>query len=518
MDGVSLSASPGTRVGLIGENGAGKSTLLRLLAGLEEPDRGVVARPADVGFLHQELPYPGHVTVGEVVREALVELHEAGQRLERLAARLAEDPDDEAALAAYGELLQWATDHDLWDADRRADLVLAGLGLASAGRDRPVGTLSGGERCRLGLAALLIRQPRALLLDEPTNHLDDEALAFLESHVTQLPGVVVVASHDRTLLDAVCTEIIDLDPSPHGVIRYGGSYSDYVRAKAVLRRRWEEQYAAEQERLAELRVAVRTTATRVAHNRAPRDRNKMAHGRHGDRVEAQVSRRVRDARRRLAELERRQVRKPSPLLRFAGSLTAEAPPDALAVSVRGVHVPGRLRVEHLDVPAKGRLLVEGPNGAGKSSLLAVLAGRLVPAEGSVWRRRRLRVGLLEQDVTFRDPHRSARQVYADAAGPQAVPLVELGLLAPRDVDRPVGVLSVGQRRRLALAVLLAQPPHLLLLDEPTNHLSLSLAEELEAALGRAPGAVVVASHDRWLRRRWPGERLTLTTGGRIGRP
>ena len=127
-------------------------------------------------------------------------------------------------------------------------------------------------------------------------------------------------------------------------------------------------------------------------------------------------------------------------------------------------------------------------------------------------------GLAEQDVTFRDPHRSARQVYADAAGPQAVPLVELGLLAPRDVDRPVEVLGVGQRRRLALAVLLAQPPHLLLLDEPTNHLSLSLAEELEAALGRAPGAVVVASHDRWLRRRWPGERLTLTTGGRIGRP
>src|SRR5690606_9315047 len=173
LDGVSLAAAPGQRIGLIGENGAGKSTLLRLLAGLEEPDGGQVTRPADVGFLHQELPYPGHVRIGQVVDRALAELREVQQTLDRLAERLQRDPADPEALAAYGEALQWGTDHDLWDADRRADLVLAGLGLAGAGRDRPVGRLSGGERSRLGLAALLIRQPRALLLDEPTNHLDD---------------------------------------------------------------------------------------------------------------------------------------------------------------------------------------------------------------------------------------------------------------------------------------------------------------------------------------------------------
>ena len=517
LDGVTLSVSPGARLGVIGENGAGKSTLLRLLAGVEEPDRGHVRRPADLGFLRQELPHPGHAAVGDVFAAALADLHRVGEQLAAAAARLADHPDDPAALATYGDLLQWAVDHDLWDADRRAELVLAGLGLAGVDRDRPVGTLSGGERCRLGLAALLIRQPRALLLDEPTNHLDDEAIAFVEAHLTRLPGAVVIASHDRTLLDTVCTDILDLDPSRHGPTRYGGGYSDYLRAKAVERRRWQEQYLAEQRRLAELRTAVRTVAAQVSHHRAPRDRDKLAYDRHGGRVQAQISRRIRDTRRRLTELERHQVRRPPQPLRFAGTLTAGGQADGVVVSLRRVHLPGRLRVDHLDLPAAGRLLVEGPNGVGKSTLLAVLAGRLAPAAGSVWWRRGLRIGLLEQDVTFPEPHRTASQVYTDAAGRQAVPLVELGLIAPRDVDRPVGALSVGQRRRLALAVLIARPPHLLLLDEPTNHLSLSLAEELESALRRAPGAVVVASHDRWLRRRWPGERLVLTRDGEVGR-
>jgi len=518
LDGVSLTAAPGQRIGLIGENGVGKSTLLRLLAGVEEPDGGQVTRPADTGFLHQELPYPGHTTVGEVLDDALSDLRAAQARLDELAGALHQRPDDQNALAAYGELLQWATDHDLWDADRRADLVLAGLGLAAVGRDRRVGTLSGGERSRLGLAALLIRQPRALLLDEPTNHLDDDAIAFVEAHLARLPGTVVVASHDRVLLDAVCTHIVDLDPSRHGVTRYGGAYSDYLRAKRVERRRWEEQYAAEQERLDALRTAVRTTARQVAHHRAPRDRNKVAYDRHGGRVESQVSRRVRDARRRLEELTRTQVAKPPAPLRFAGTLTAEErDPDGPAVSLRGVRVPGRLWVDHLDLPARGQLLVEGSNGAGKSTLLAVVAGRLTPAGGSVRRRRGLRVGLLEQEVDFPDPRRTPRQVYAAAAGPAAVPLTELGLLAPRDLDREVGVLSVGQRRRLALALLVARAPDLLLLDEPTNHISLALAEELEEALRRAPGAVVVASHDRWLRRGWGGPRLRISAEHRVVR-
>jgi macrolide transport system ATP-binding/permease protein len=514
LDGVTFSVSPGQRLGLIGENGAGKTTLLRLLAGAEEPDGGRVTRPPDLGFLHQQVPWPDHTLLGAVVDEALTEVHSVRRELDRLAARLEHRPHDPEALAGYGRALQQATDSDSWDADRRADLVLAGMGLAGAGRDRPVGALSGGERSRLGLAALLIRQPRALLLDEPTNHLDDQALRFLEAHLAGLPGAVVLASHDRVFLDAVCTGLLDLDPSPAGATYYGGAYTDYLLAKRTERRRWQERYAVEQAELDALRHAVAGTARQVAHHRPPRDGDKMAYDFHGARVQAQVSRRVRNARRRLDELTRDQVGKPPAPLRFAAPLTAGGHRDGLAVSLREVRVPGRLQIRSLDLPSAGRLLVTGPNGAGKSTLLAVLAGRLTPASGRVHHRRGLRVGLLEQEVTFAEADRTARQVFTAAVPGSPVPLTDLGLVAPRDLDRPVGVLSVGQRRRLALAVLVAGAPHLLLLDEPTNHISLSLAEELEEALGSAPGTVVVASHDRWLRRGWTGPFLQLTADRR----
>ncbi|WUI08496.1 ATP-binding cassette domain-containing protein [Micromonospora sp. NBC_00421] len=413
FDGMSLSASPGQRIGLVGENGVGKSTLLRLLAGMEEPDAGEVQRPADSGFLRRELPFAPDATVQDVVDDSLAELRAARAGFEQLTGELERRPDDADVLAAYGDLLEWAQDHDLWDADRRAELVLAGLGLADTERSRPLATLSGGQCSRLGLAALLIRQPQAMLLDEPTNHLDDEAVGFLEQRLRGLPGVVVVASHDRMFLDEVCTDIVDLDPTRGTVTRSGGAYTEYLAAKRRERIRWEEQYAAEQEELEELREAVRTTARAVNHARTIKDNNRIGYDRHGGRVQRQISRRVRNA---------------------------------------------------------------------------------------------------QQRLDFPDDEQTARQVYDAAAGADAVSLAQLGLLAPCDVDRPLGHLSVGQRRRLALALLVATPPDVLLLDEPTNHLSLSLVEELEDALRTAPGAVVVASHDRWLRRGWGGSELSLVSG------
>ena len=510
LDGVSFTVAPGRRLGLVGENGAGKTTLLRLLAGLEEPDHGEVERPAEVGFLHQELPYPATATVADIVDDALAEVHAARRRLDELAEQLRHTPDDAAALTAYGELLSWADDHDLWGADRRAELVLAGLGLAAVARAQPAGELSGGQRARLALAALLIRQPQALLLDEPTNHLDDDAIGFLETHLTRLPGAVVLASHDRMFLDAVCTGILDLDPSRAGVTYYGGTYTDYLQAKRIERRRWEEQYADEQQQIAALRQQITTTARQVAPHREMRDRNKPAYDRRGGRVEAQVSRRVRNARQRLDVLTRTQVRRPPEPLRFHAVISSSGQDDGVVVSMRRVSVPDRVEVDHLYLPATGRLLVTGPNGAGKSTLLALIAGQLAPATGTVHRRPRLRIGLLGQQTVFPDLTRTPRQVYEVAVPAGAPPLAELGLMAPRDVDRPIGTLSLGQRRRLALALLVADPPHVLLLDEPTNHLSLTLVEELENALRTATGAVVVATHDRWLRRRWSGQRVTIT--------
>ncbi|MGV9350481.1 ABC-F family ATP-binding cassette domain-containing protein [Streptomyces spiralis] len=526
LDGVSLTASPGHRIGLIGENGAGKSTLLRVLAGVDEPDAGSVSRPADLGFLHQELPFDAESTIAAVLDEALREACEDLATLQRLSEELARVPEDDPGhpelLDAYGRRLEQAQDRESWDADRRAALVLDGLGLGSLTRDRTLGSLSGGQRGRLALAALLVRRPPALLLDEPTNHLDDGAAAFLEEQLRDLPGAVVVASHDRAFLDAVCTELIDLDPAVHGPVRYGGNYSAYVREKRAERERWERRYAEEQGELEELRHATGVTARRVAPDRGPRDNEKMGYGHRAGRVQSQISRRVRNASRRLGELERTRVAEPPPPLRFAApQLAARAQDDPKPlVSLRDVQVPGRLALPGLEVSATERLLVTGGNGTGKSTLLAVLAGRLA-AEGEVRRRRGLTVGLLTQDTVFDRPDRTVRDTYALALGSERaerVPLVRLGLLAETDLDKPVGQISVGQRRRLALALLVARPPQLLLLDEPTNHLSPRLCDELEAALGSGPGAIVVASHDRWLRRRWQGRELRLEPGEGGGRP
>ncbi|MFE7212193.1 ABC-F family ATP-binding cassette domain-containing protein [Streptomyces sp. NPDC001698] len=517
LDGVSLTASPGHRIGLIGENGVGKSTLLRLLAGTDEPDAGSVTRPPDLGFLQQEMPYDVDATIADVLGDALREARDDLAELERLTEQLArttqDAPEYAGLLDAYGVRLEQAQEREAWDADRRAALVLDGLGLGAFGHDRTLGSLSGGQRGRLALAGLLVRRPSALLLDEPTNHLDDGAAAFVEDQVRTLPGVVVVASHDRAFLDAVCTDLIDLDPAMDGPVRYGGNYSAYLAEKRAERDRWERRWAEEQEELAALRVSAQVTAHRVAPDRGPRDNEKMGYGHRAGRVQSQISRRVRNAIRRLEELERSQVGEPPKPLRFKSTALAApgAEGDGPLVSLDDVRVPGRLAPVSAQVSATDRLLVTGGNGAGKSTLLAVLAGRLAP-EGEVRRRRGLTVGLLAQDTVFDRPGRYVRDTYELALGAEraeAVPLGSLGLMHEADLDKPVGRLSVGQRRRLALALLVARPPQLLLLDEPTNHLSPRLCDELEAALGTGPGAIVLASHDRWLRERWQGGEIRL---------
>jgi macrolide transport system ATP-binding/permease protein len=530
LDGINLTASPGQRIGLVGENGAGKSTLLKILAGVLAPDTGQVVRPPQTGLLHQEPPFADGDTITDVVHAALWESRALLHRLHELLQAPSLDEEEYARVLTRAEELQ------AWDAERRATEVLDGLGVGDLDRARTLGTLSGGQRSRLALAALLIRGPAALLLDEPTNHLDDEAIRFLEGRLRATTGIVIAASHDRVFLDEVCTDIVDIDPARGGVTRYGGAYSSYLRTKRAERTRWEQAFAAQQDELNALRHAIATTARQVSHNRPPRDGNKMGYDRHGEKVQASIASRVRNAAHRLEVLQGNQIRKPPPLLRF------QAPPLSTAdsggeqlITVRGVHLPGRISLDRLDLPPGGKLLVTGANGAGKTTLLQILAGTLRPAAGTVLRRKGLRVGLLAQDDRWPDPTRTPRQLYGEyseyssrAGGPRVppgsggsggsastTPLVELGLLAPRDLDRPVGALSVGQRRRLALALLIADsggtqgPPDVLLLDEPTNHLSLALAEELEIALERSPGAVVIASHDRWLRRRWKHAELSL---------
>ncbi len=512
LSGIDLLAQPGRRIGLVGENGAGKSTLLRAVAGrlpVRARVSGTVQAPADLVLLGQEPPFRDRATVAEVLAMTLAPLRTAVADVERLAAAVGTPEGD----TAYERALEHAVAHDAWDADRRAALAAARLGLDGLNPDRSVGTLSGGQRTRLALATIMTTRPSCLLLDEPTNHLDDEAIDVLTGFLRDLPGVVVLTSHDRVLLDDVCTDLVDLDVGDRGTDgsggrRFGGGWSAYEVARVDARRRWEETYAAEQEDIARLRAATRIGTSAIAHDRGPTDGDKFIYSFKGGRVEATLARRKKDARRRLEIAEREQVRKPPAPLTFRGDLTT--PTTGRLVQARDLEVAGRMRVARLDVAAGEHLLLTGTNGSGKSTLLGVMSGRLHATSGTLQVTAR-RVAELTQDPQPTDPTRSAAATY-DLGVRGLVdppPLRELGLLHPRDHRTPVGDLSVGQRRRLGLAVAIAAAPDLLLLDEPTNHVSLALAGELEEALTTAPGGVVLASHDRWLRRRWTGPELML---------
>jgi len=504
------------RLGLIGENGSGKSTLLGILAGACEPDSGTVSRPSRTGLLTQEVQHLPADTVLAFIERSLAPVRAIEVELMDAAAALAATGD----AARYESALAAAERADIWTIDARRDALLAGLGVADVPLDRLLVEVSGGQRSRIALAALLLARPDALVLDEPTNHLDDSAVEFLREQLIEWPGAVVFASHDRAFLDEVATGLIDIDPNGDrgsAITRFGGTYTEYLAAKARERERWEALFAAEETQLAELEFAANVGAHNIAHNRDWSDNDKMAKGLKKNTVEGQISRRVRNARVRIDDLERNRVERPSEILRFggipAGSQSLDV--DVPLMALRGAVLPGRLDVAQLDIAPSTRLLITGANGAGKSTLLAVLAGRL--RVGTLAQRKGLRTALLAQDVVWPDSTQSARTIYAAALGQrraELLPLSDLGLLANRDLDRPVAALSQGQQRRLALAVIIARPPHVFLLDEPTNHLSLALATELEEALASYPGAVVVASHDRWLRRRWEGEHRRMD-GGRI---
>ena len=356
-------------------------------------------------------------------------------------------------------------------------------------------------------------RPTCLLLDEPTNHLDDAALAVLGDFLRGLPGVVLFTSHDRVFLDDVATDLVDLDPSAFGTDgeggrRFGGGWSDYEEHRRRARERWEATYAQQQEELKALRAATTIGTDAIAHNRGPRDNDKFIHAFKGANVERAHARRKRDAEQRLERAEHGQVRKPRPPLAFNAPLTGDAA-SGRVVLVRDLEVTGRLRLDRLDVTAGEHLLVSGSNGTGKSTLLGVLAGRLRPDAGR---------GPGDGDASGRagpgrgvrrsEDGRPSRRTATSFPIPRPA-LRDLGLLHPRDLRTPVGLLSVGQRRRLGLAVAIGGAPDLLLLDEPTNHISLALAGELEEALGASGGTVVVATHDRWLRRRWSGDEVVL---------
>lgn len=513
LDDVSFAVRPGERVGVVGENGAGKSTLLRLLAGSESPDDGAVVTVADggIGHLGQTPELPPHHTVRDAVDAALAEVRAMERGLRELEADLGGGAP--GTLAAYGDLLTAFEARGGYEADARVEKALHGLGLGGIGYERRLGSLSGGEQARLGLACLIAAAPEVMLLDEPTNHLDGAALSWLEEALRGHSGTVLAVSHDRVFLERVATAIVEVDADRRALVRYGGGYAGFVAEQTAARRRWEQAYEEWCAETATLTEAATTVARRVAPGRGMKDGNKLAYDRDRGRVQSSVSSRVRNARERLRRLQEDPVPRPPEPLRFS-ALPAAGTADGVLIDLHDVRVGERLAVDRLTVATGERLLVHGANGAGKSTLLRVMAGWETPDAGRATRRGR--IGYLAQEIPVARPRE--RLLSAFGRGLPGTPeeqgalLLSYGLFRTDDLHVPVGSLSAGQRRRLALARLLARPADLLLLDEPTNHLALGLVEELEEALAQWTGALVVVSHDRLLRSRFTGRRCEIRGG------
>ncbi|MER7491253.1 TlrC/CarA/OleB/SrmB family ABC-F type ribosomal protection protein [Streptomyces pharetrae] len=521
LDQVSFTLKPGEKAGLIGDNGSGKSTLLRLIAGQERPDSGEVTVTAvgGIGYLPQALPLPPTATVQDAVDLALADLRALEAELHRAEQALGDDAGP-AALAAYAALVERYEARSGHDADHRVDIALHHLGLPALRRDRRLGTLSGGERSRLALAGVLAGRPELLLLDEPTNDLDDQALEWLEAQLRGHRGTVLAVTHDRVFLQRLTTTVLEAEAGR--VTRYGDGYAGYRTAKAAERRRRLQEY---EEWRAELARNERLAAGHAVRLDAMPRKMPLATFGHGSfrargRAHGAMAR-IRNARERIERLTANAVAPPPAPLVFrgrmrtaaecAGEATDTAAAEPLAVRLSDVRVGDRLSLDSLSLGHSGRLLVTGPNGAGKTTLLRLLAGELRPDAGSV--RVFGRVGHLRQDETPWPPDLTVTEAFAlgrvDSPDAHAEALLALGLFRPSELCLRMGELSYGQRRRVDLARLVSEPADLLLLDEPTNHLSPALVEELEEALTGYPGAIVLVTHDRALRRRFRGEQLEL---------
>jgi ATPase subunit of ABC transporter with duplicated ATPase domains len=519
LDAVDLVVDGTGGIGVLGRNGAGKTTLLRCLAGLEAPTTGAVERSPPgltVGYLAQEPDLLAGETTAAYLRRrtGLAVAEEAMQAALRAVGEHPGHHELEAYDDALARFLALGGD----DHDTRAPRVLADVGLDPALLEVPLARLSGGQRVKAGLAAILLARFDVLLLDEPTNNLDFDGLARLERFLAteerppggsgglkkrsgSPPVGVVLVSHDRAFLSATTTRIAELDLHSRRLSEYGGGYDAYVEER---RRRREQAYADYDEARAErarLEEAARQKREWAASRRGERrtDNDKALAGRRKERATAGAT--------RAKAIERRLERLGDPAKPWEGwdlrlSLQAGRRSGEVVASLVGAVVErGRFRLGPVDLELRwrDRLALTGPNGAGKSTLLGLLTGELRPAAGTVRLGSGVVVGHLGQDRapgagTLLDAVRERTELPVEAARS----LLAKFDLGAEHLTRPEAALSPGERSRAALAVLVARGTNLLLLDEPTNHLDLDAIEELERALGGYDGTLVVVSHDRRL--------------------
>ncbi|HZU82871.1 MAG TPA: ABC-F family ATP-binding cassette domain-containing protein, partial [Polyangiaceae bacterium] len=495
---ASFQLNPGEKCGLVGPNGAGKTTLFRLVTGEETPDEGSVERPrrATLGYFRQDVgDLGGRSVLAETVAGA-GEVASLGEELASLETRMAQaDQDMDKVLARFGEVQARYQELGGYEVESRAHAILAGLGLSQEQVANDVGRLSGGWKMRVALARILLMRPDVLLLDEPTNYLDIESILWLEGFLRGYPGAVLMTCHDRDVMNRVVEKIIEIDG---GQIRtYSGDYDFYERARAEEASRREAEYERQQAMLAkEMRFVERF------------------------RAQAAKAAQVQSRLKKLDKIER--VEPPRRIVERPFSFRSPSRSGEDVVKVNRVHKSYGSRTVHdglsLLVRRGERWAVMGENGAGKTTLLKMIAGALAPDAGEVTLGASVEMGYFAQhQMEQLDGERTVLEELAHHA-----PTAGQGTLRNLagafgfqgdDVEKPVRVLSGGEKARLALAKILYDAPNLLVLDEPTNHLDLVTKRALLRALANYEGTIVFVSHDRAFLRALATRVLELSPAG-----
>ena len=480
---ISLSYFYGAKIGVLGLNGSGKSTLLRIMAGIDGEYEGTISiQPGfTVGFLEQEPELEKGKTVKEIVEEGVQETVDLLREYEDINAQFAEPMDDDAMNALIERQASVAEQLDAagaWDLDSRLEMAMDALRCPP--EDQEVSTLSGGERRRVALCRLLLRQPDILLLDEPTNHLDAETVAWLEGHLHQYQGTVIAVTHDRYFLDNVAGWILELDQG-RGV-PWKGNYSSWLEQKKE-RLRLEEKSESERQRMLERELEwIRMTP------RAKQQKNKA-------RIRAYEE---------LLNQDRVQRNEGVQLYIPPGPRLGNIAIEAKGVSKR---YGDRIIFENMDfaLPSGGIVGVIGPNGAGKTTLFRLITGQETADSGQLRIGETVQLGYVDQS---RETLVGENTVWQEvSAGEEELELGERKVnsraylarfnFLGADQQQQVGTLSGGQRNRVHLAKVLKEQANVFLLDEPTNDLDVHTLRALEEGLENFAGCVVVISHDRW---------------------
>ena len=479
---ISLSYFYGAKIGVIGLNGSGKSSLLQILAGVDRDFIGetILAAGYTVGYLEQEPLVDVDKTVKEVVREGVRETIDLLDEFEDINLKFAEPMDDDAMnqlIERQGNVQEKLDAFNAWDLDSRLEMAMNALRCPP--EDTPVNVLSGGEKRRVALCRLLLKNPDILLLDEPTNHLDAESVAWLEHHLQQYPGTVIAVTHDRYFLDNVAGWILELDRG-YG-IPWKGNYTSWLEQKRERLRKEEKSESARQKTLERELEWIRMS---------PKGR----HAKSQARINAYEQLLAEETRNKEKELE--LFIPPGPRL---GGVVIEAKNVSKAFGERSL-------VENMNfrLPPGGIVGVIGPNGAGKTTLFNMIIGKETPDNGTIRIGETVKLACVDQNREL-DPVKS---IWEEITGGEDQ--IELGkrLVNSRayvarfnfsgsDQQRPVGTLSGGQRNRVHLAKMLREGANVILLDEPSNDLDVNTLRALEEALENFGGCAMVISHDRW---------------------